>query len=361
MRTAVSTYGFINAKLRGRISKLLDESFYRAIARARTFVEAVNLLAGTAYEQALAVYTSTGDVKLLELELIRIERESLAGLDRYIPSEIRAFTRAVIRQYQVATLKHALRLWFDHTVRQRSIDDKVPYLLRGGPAGKSPAGELPVDEIVNASNRDEVLAALSDTEYEEILESRLPAAGEAGTLFLVEVALDTWYFSHLREQALTLRQADQAVALRLIGLQIDLQNVNWVVRMKHYHNLDERQLTASLLRGGALIDVEELRRARRAEQPIDVLVGALGPRYSALVSRAGSEAGADQVRRLSILEDILRSVMHHEIHRTLGSYPFTIGSMLAYFLLTQQEVRTLTGVINARYYDLEPERIEALL
>lgn len=361
----MSTYGFINAKLRGRISKLLPASFFRGIARARTFQEAVEKLGGSGYESALGVYNSSGDIKLLELELLRTERDSLARLDRYIPDAVRAFTDAVLKQYEVDTLKHALRLWFERVVRGRSIDDKVAYMLRD-----DVADAVVMDAVINAADAEEVLRRLADTPYAHVIQETLVDSASEGSLFMTEVALDTWYFRYLREEAQRLSQRDERVALRLIGLQIDAQNVNWLVRMKYYHRLDDRTLAASLLSGGALIGIDELTAARRSDQPLDVLVSALGPRYSALVQRSShrsesdSSAGerrSEHVGRLRLLEDILRSVLFHEVHRALGSYPFTIGIMLAYFLLVQYEVRTLTGVINAKFYQLEPERIEALL
>lgn len=365
MKSAVSTYAFINAKLRGRISKLLPESFFRGIARARTFQEAVETLGPTAYASALEVYNHSGDIKLLELELLRSERDSLARLDRYIPGAIRAFTDAVLTQYDVAMMKHALRLWFERVVRGRPIDDKVAYMLRDDSA-VSPV----TDAVINATSADDVLSRLADTPYANVIRDVLPEAVGEGSLFMTEVALDTWYFRRLREAAQLLSARDERVALRLIGLQIDVQNVNWLVRMKHYHRLDSRRLAASLLPGGALISIDELTAAGRTDRPLDALVAALGPRYSGLLQRSTQASGdetadaqrsSDHVARLRILEEILRSVLFHEVHRALGSYPFTIGTMLAYFLLVQHEVRTLAGVINAKFYQLDPERIEALL
>jgi V/A-type H+-transporting ATPase subunit C len=355
LATPVATYAFINAKLRGRISKLLDEQFFRGIARARTFVEAIGQLAGTEYEQAGQVYNQTGDVKLCELELVRIEREALGQLDRYIPDAIRPFTDAVLRQYEVATLKHALRLWFERTVRGRSVDDKVAYLLRDGQV------TFNVDGVINADNAEGIRAALEDTLYDAVIAGHLERLETEQSLFSLEVHLDQWYFAHLRERAAALGRRDAEVAGRLIGIQIDLQNVDWLVRMKHYYKLDTEQFRGSILQGGTLIPAEELDAAYGAEQPVEPLVAALGARFASLAVRRAPEGEHRQVQRLALLEDLLRSVLFHEIRRTLGGYPFTIGTLLAYFLLAQNEVRTLVSVLNGKYYDLDVERIEGLI
>lgn len=353
--TAVSTYGFINAKLRARISKLLPEEFFRALARAHSIIEAMGRLDGTPYAPAAEIYNSTGDIKLCELELIRVERESLSGLDRYIPDAIRPFTDAVLQQYEVATLKHALRLWFERTVRGRRVDDKIAYLLRDNQVN------VPTDALINADSADEVVAALADTPYGTVVAEALVPLPERQSLFTVEVALDRWYFRHLIEATSTLGRKDAEVARRLVGIQIDIQNVNWLVRMKHYYGMEPAELASSIVSGGTLLDATELREAYLSDRPVEPLVAALGPRYSALVRETAPAEERSQLRRLALLEDLLRSVLFQEIHRALGGYPFSIGTVLAYFLLVQNEVRVLITVLNARFYDLSPERIEDLI
>jgi len=356
MATAVSTYAFINAKLRARISKLLDESFFLGIARSRSLVEAVATLNDTPYAGAVEVYNRTGDIKLCELELVRTEYQALGALERYTPKAIMPFTRAVLKQYEVATLKHALRLWFERVVRGRPVDDKVAYLERG-----EQVSNLPVDEVINAGDAEGVIAALEGTPYSQVIQQPMETLGEKQSLFEAEVALDRWYFSHLVASANELSSTDSAVALRLIGIQIDIQNVNWLVRMKHFHKLDASRLAASVMPGGTLITTAELAKAYQTDRPLEPLVAALGPRYSGLVRQTSPEEEHNQLRRLALLEDLLRSVLYQEIRRTLGGYPFTIGTILAYFLLTQSEVRTLISVLNAKAYDLSADRIEGLI
>lgn len=354
MASALSTYAFINAKLRARISKLLDEEFFRTVARARTFVEAIGLLAGTPYGAATDVYSRTGDVKLAELELVRVERHTLGKLGRYIPPGIEAFVASVLAEYEVSTLKQSLRLWFERSIRGRSIDDKVAYLLRD-----EGAHGVAIDAVINAGSTAEVEESLKGRPYAHVVRDGLDEVAELGSLFLVEVGLDRWYHAQLVAAARSLDGRDAEVALRLIGIQIDIRNVNWIVRMKRYYKADRFDPTQSILSGGHLLATDSLVEAYRSDRPIDPLLGALGSRYSVISGDRADEAhGAE---RLALLEELLRSVLFEEIRRSLGGYPFSIGTILAYVLLVQNEIRLLLTVLNARYYDLAAERIEELL
>lgn len=355
MASALSTYAYINAKLRGRISKLLGEEFFRRLAGARSFPEAMGMLTPTPYESAAETYSRTGDVRMSELALVRTEWSLLGSLDRSIPEAIRPFTDAVLGRFEVASVKHALRLWFERSVRGRPIDEKVAYLLRD-----ERVHDAPVDACINASGSDEVARALAGRPYAQALASPLGRVEQSGSLFEVEVALDRWYYAWVLEEARGLGGRDTPVALRLLGLQIDILNVNWIVRMRRSYGPEHGELLEAVLPGGTLIRPEDARAAYAAERPIDALLGVLGGRHPILGSRRPDE-DARGARRLALLEDLLRSVLFAEIRRTLGGYPFTIGTMLAYALLVGNEVRLLTSVLNAKYYELPPQRIEELL
>ncbi|MFW5744410.1 MAG: V-type ATPase subunit [Spirochaetota bacterium] len=355
MATALSTYAYINAKLRGRIGKLLDEESFRRIASARSFPEAMAMLAGTPYEAAVEAYTRTGDVKMSELELVRTEWALLASLDHAVPDAVRPFTDAVLRRFEVASVKQALRLWFEHAVRGRPIDEKVAYLVRD-----ERVHDAPVDACINASGADDVVAALAGRPYADELAGPLGRVEQSGSLFEVEVALDRWYYRRLVEEARALGGRDAPIALRLLGLQIDMLNVNWIVRMHRAYGSEHGDLLEAVLPGGTLIGPADARAAYRADRPIDELLGVLGGRH-AIVASQRSDEGTGGPRRLVLLEELLREVLFSEVHRTLGGYPFTIGTVLAYVLLVGNEVRLLISVLNAKYYDLPPDRIEDLL
>ena len=351
MATAVSTYAFLNAKLRARIAALLDEEFLQSIGRTRSFVEAVGLLSGTAYGTAAEVYNRTGDVTLLELEIRRVEWATLFALRGRVPASIEVFTDALLGQLEVASLKQALRLWFERTVKRQPIDDKIAYLLRDGSSDG-----LRLEECVNADSPRDLLAALSDRPYASVLSAPLAALSDSGSLFAVEVAIDRWYYGELIAQANALPRRDRRVTMRLLGLQIDLRNVNWIVRLKRYPRIDQRFVRESVIPDGRLLSPRDLEAAVAAERPVDQLLSLLGPEYGTRLT--GSDDAERGPARLALFEETLRSILLHEVHRILGGYPFTIGTMLAYVLLVRNEAQMLVTILNGVYYGLSAEPTE---
>ena len=65
--------------------------------------------------------------------------------------------------------------------------------------------------------------------------------------------------------------------------------------------------------------------------------------------------------RFDLLERVLREILLIEVRRVLGGYPFTIGIVLAYFILKGEEIRRIMTVLNAKAYDWPQDRILSAL
>ena len=83
MSIPVSTYGFLNAKLRAKISKMIPDEVFTRMIEARSFEEAIHVLNGSAYESAATAYEQTGDLLMVELEIERLVQKVLHETSRY--------------------------------------------------------------------------------------------------------------------------------------------------------------------------------------------------------------------------------------------------------------------------------------
>lgn len=355
MAGPVRTYGFVNAKLRAKISKLLPDEHFRKMIRSRSFIEAIALLRGTEYGRIDAVYAQTGDLKMSELELQRRELEVLRGIERFVDGAVLGFVRALVTRYEVEELKNAVRLWFERLVRGRNVESKVAYLLR-----EEVHYDIRWDEIVNAPTVEGLARCLSGTPYREIVEKTAPEVEARSSLFPLETALDRHFYEELLSRVDGLDTRDRGVAERLIGIEVDLSNVEWIVRYKRYYGMPVEDALERALPYGHAIDRGVLRESYLRSNPAESLGGVLRDRYPELAALFRSKQG-DETANLAALESLLNELLVHEVHRVLGGYPFTIGVILAYFVLKQTEIRRIMTVLNAKYYDVEPERIGRLL
>jgi V/A-type H+-transporting ATPase subunit C len=352
----VRKYAFINAKLRARISKILPESFSVEMARAKSLSEAVQLLRATDFAAVEGVFGRTGDVKMAEMELVRREVRLYLELEELTRDEVRAIVFALAERYEIENLKHALRLWFDSHVRGRRIDAAVGYLLRD-----RVHRELPLDRIVNAAGLEEAAEALAGTPYAALVAGASAELGRSQTLFPVEIALDHHFYRQLLAAVEGLKPRDRGVARRMIGAEIDLANINWLIRFKSFYKLPPEQALASAIPEGIYLNPQAVAEAYASDNPSAVLSELVRRRYPGLSGLLAAREETESFARLVLIERILAEILLLEVRHLLAGYPFTIGIVLAYFVLKSAEIRRIMTVLNAKFYDWPEERIMAAL
>lgn len=354
MPGALSVYGFLNAKLKARISGLLSTETLEALVRAPTLSEAMVLLKDTPYSALETEYSRTGDLRGCEALLYSMEVEYHTGLERFSKEPARSVIRAHSVRFEAETLKNALRLWFEERIRKRPADLRAVFLYRG----PLPHG-LDLDAVLTAPDPAALIEAVAGTPYEAVLRRNGPRIESERTLYPLESDLDRLAFSVLLSSLGGLSRRDRDIARRVLGIEIDLHNVQWLARAQHFHRLAPEEALASLVPGGSPFDAAKAASAYRSGNVPELTETILGGRDRGLGALAGS--GGDPSARLSFLERALHSVLKAESVRLLGGYPFTIGTVLAYFALRREETRTLLALLNAKYYALPEERIRSAL
>jgi V/A-type H+-transporting ATPase subunit C len=353
---AVQKYGFINAKLRARISKILPEELVGEMARAKTLSEAVGLLRGTDFAVVESVYGQTGDLKMAEMELSRREARLYLELEQLTRDEVQAVVAALAERFEVENLKNALRLWFDAHVRGRRIDAAVGYLVRD-----RIHRDLPLDGIVNAASLEEVAGSLKGTPYAEMVAQHAAEVLQGQSMFPVEIALDHHFYRQLLATVEGLAPRDRDIARRMIGAEIDLANINWLIRFKGFYKLPAEKALACAIPAGIHLTPQAVAEAYSSDNPSAVLTELVRRRYPALSGLLAPKEQAESYARLVMIERILAEILLLEVRHLLAGYPFTIGIALAYFVLKSAEIRRIMTVLNAKFYNWPEERIMAAL
>ncbi len=351
----LKAYAFINAKLRARLSKILSDEFIQQMVRAPSLPEAIQLLRGTAFQALEETYRRTGDLKLGELELYRQEVAVHLEVESRVEGPVQVFVHALTVRYEVEALKNALRVWFDRKVRGRDIESAVGYLYR------TPIHhDLHVDSIINLDNLDEIAHLLRGTPYSSIIRERIQAAMAGHSLFPIEVALDQYFYRQLLEAMQELEPRDRDIARRMIGVEVDLHNIDWIIRFKQTYELPVEEALRYTLPYGQNVGEKEIRAAYGAATETEVLAELVRRKYPPLRPLLSAQ-GAEVRTRLVLMERILDQILQMEVRHALSGYPFTIGIVLAYFILKRREMRKVMTVLNAKYYQVPADRIEGLL
>lgn len=361
MRSALRAYGFVHAKLKARLSKRLPPETIDRLIKARSLPEAVQFLKGTDYEPLLKAYTETGDLSLAEAALYAREVAAYAELYRFLDEPMLSFVKALALRYEIEQVKSATRLWFDATVRGRSIDGKSGYVYRG-----VIAHSLDIDAIVRSPDAESLARALGSSPYAAMARRELPGVVAARSLLRFELSLDRFFYDEAFGAAARLWPADRKVAERSLSIDVDAQNMARAAR-HGVSRADRPAVAGTGMPGGAGTEATlgdyllpygtAYRRLAKA--------GGDGPRGSSPAASIGEvpERGArgEPLRRAALLEAAARGAVAAEAGRNLAGYPFSIGVVVAYFERRQEECRAVMTALNAKRYALPEERIRSFL
>jgi len=375
MPSPIAEYGYISAKLKTRLSRFLSDEGIERILRAKSLEEAFLVLRGSYLEKLEARYAATGDLKSVEAYLAELEGRACAEAAVSLSGTSAAFLSAYAEKYSIDRIKDSIRLWFDAHVRGRPIDDRAIYL--GG-------GRLDLGAAAHAPSTADAAKALSSTPYGSLVAKALPEAVAKGSLFELESSLDKIYFESLFSAYEALRPRDRASVARLVGLDVDIQNIANLVRLRTVNDLGAEKAQGYLVDFSAATPSADLARSF-SDKDLSGLAstllgkgGAAGPSTRSGPSTQSGPSGStaapgaapgldafwsagDPRQRLGALERMLRRMRISEARKRLAGNPFSIGVVMAYFILLAEELRRVRMILNAKYFGLSEDRLRSAL
>ncbi|HLB73195.1 MAG TPA: V-type ATPase subunit [Sedimentisphaerales bacterium] len=344
MAGPLSKYAFINAKLRARISKIVPDEKFSQLEKAPSIDEALALLRDTAFAGLEEVYSATGDLRQAELGLLKSEIELYRDIRQRLHQNSVELVDALLTEFEIENLKNAIRVYFDRKIRNRSAGTGIHYILYD-----RIIHQIPIDIILNADSFDEIAGVCEGTPYSQIVKKYCHTVESEGSLFRMEIAFDHYYYSNLLSAINKLDRNDRSIALRLAGVQIDLQNINWIIRLKNFYDLPLEAVLATIVPGGFNLDAAIIEELYGVQNVASVLGGFVKGKYPGLSALLAS-ATSDSTSRLLLIRRVLEEVMKHEVQRILLGNPFTIGIVLAYFMLKKNELERIRTVLNTKFY-----------
>jgi len=205
--------------------------------------------------------------------------------------------------------------------------------------------DIPIDIILNAENFDEIAGVCVGTPYSQIIKKYSHTAESQGSLFRMEIAFDHFYYDNLLSSISKLARKDRTIALRITGVEIDLQNINWIIRLKNFYDLPAEAVMATIVPGGFNLSRD--------------IIGELY-KYPGLSTLLSAQT-TDSTSRLLLIRRILEEIMKNEVQHILAGYPFTIGIILSYFILKRNELKKIRLILYAKQYGIKQERIESMI
>ena len=333
----LAKYAFANAKIRAMRSYLLGPEVFNLLLEAQDVYECFEILKKTPYQQIVS-----GDLPLfkLEKEFLKFDLGIYGKVQRALSSSGEQEFVALLRQrYELEELKVMVRIWHH----------KLPVNWEEHIALSRISYDIDFRKLVAAQHIEEFIILLDHTPYKRPLIMAREAYKERKSSFYLEAALDVDYYQRLIDCIDRFSSVDRKVARKILGIEVDIENINWLIRLRKYYSLGIGEMLEWFIPGGAWINKDAVRKYYTTDGLTKVVESvSLGP-YARIKELAGEN--------VLLIENFLYEILLSEVNSALSGFPFTIGTVLGYLILKQRETRNIISILHAKEYGWHKEQI----
>lgn len=352
-------YGYGNARLRARRSRLLTQADYSQLLTKKNVEELITALSETPYKEDIEIALTRAEGVGCIFEAVRANLTStLRQVSSFFEGEPRALIDLLLRRWDRHNLLTILR--------GQSQEVSAEVVL----AAVVPVGQLDEVALRELARQPGLRAALDlmatwQLPYTRALRQALPGTGPTPNLSQLELAVNRFHYASL-QAALNQRNGNHAIVLEQLYREIDLINLRTVLQLVHRPELvalvQQRFGTANvrplLLEPGGYLSGEGLAELVAGASGIEAIVTGLSDtRYGPALAEGWRRyrAGAGD---LTILE---RELERWQAQRTAALFtgnPLSIAIPLGYIGCKEVEVANLRLIAQAVALDLKRDQVK---
>lgn len=341
----LTKYAFANAKIRAMLSYLIAPTLFSRLIETADIYEIKEELKKTVYKAVMDnIEQQAIDLNDLEKQLLRYDLNIYNKIYLILNTKKEKDFVALLKQrYELEQLKVALRLWHK----------KIPVALEDYLLGEKVSFDIDFKKLILCQNIEEIILLLDEAPYKKPLLKAREKFKERNSLFYLEVALDADYYQRLFECVERFSSIDRNIARKILGIEIDIENINRLIRMRKYYSLGMGEILDWVIPGGDKIDKNKVRQFYTSNGLSKVVESvALGP-YLKIKDL--------MEENIYLIDNFLYEVLLHEVKRSLAGFPFTIGTVLGYLILKHRETKNIISLFYAKSYGLKKDEAAQLL
>jgi V/A-type H+-transporting ATPase subunit C len=342
-------YGYINARVRGMYSNLLDRKSYDALLIRQDLPSVVTELEKTPYkkeiEEAQVIYSGICSVEAALRKNLVKNYQTVLDLVRGTKAE--RYIKIFLSRWDVQNIKSILRgknILAPH-------DEIFECLV--------PAGELDDPTLAELLKQPDVrtvidLLATWEIPYALPLTGAVDMYAESRDMVYLEYALDHFYYQQALK-AVQGRGREEKIIRNLVRTEIDIMNIKNIIRLIR-DAMDAEGALKLFLEGGAVIDKEkffDLSSMKSSEEVARALDGTVYYFLAALPPEAFAPGRISQIER-----ELDAYLMRKAVRLYRGGDPLSISVVMGYLWAKYCEVINLRIIARCKYAGVSDEELE---
>ncbi|RKY78589.1 hypothetical protein DRQ12_05710 [candidate division KSB1 bacterium] len=206
-----------------------------------------------------------------------------------------------------------------------------------------------LENLLRAQNLEECFEICEITMYKTTA-ALLSRSFKDGKPYPLCLTLDLDYYQRLHNSLSRLSYFDKQNAEIFLGTQIDVLNILRFLRLKFNYSFSPGEIFHYILPYGLKFTKALFWKIAEAEDPISLFK--LKPYNQILTALQGANVALDAEIALN------RYLFNFAKRKIIGTSPFQITPLLAFFMLKEFEIRDIISILNGKKLGLEPAEIK---
>ncbi|MDV3429015.1 MAG: V-type ATPase subunit [Bacillota bacterium] len=339
----VENFAALNTKIKALQGKMLTESQYNGLLKTKNYYEALKYLKENTYYSEALKDINILDIHRGDLEIIlkKYYVDIFFKLNHFVKGNFKEMLQLLFLQLQIEDLKVIFRAKY--------VDKKedIRHLLI---TYGSPMNQIPYDELIAEKNMEALSKKLKDRKLFKHIPPLLFNFNNE-SLFRLEMALDFEYFSAVRKFIKTMDEDNGEILREINGSIIDMLNVQWIYRGRHYYKLSPEELFNYTIYKGNKINSCMIRKLCYAKDDDEFYSLISGTVYGSIFVNA---RGKDY-----LIEKETNTFIKKQLSRYRSTGKLNISLTLSYIQLMEIELRDIISIVeNKRYMYEESKAVE---
>lgn len=339
----VENFAALNTKIKALQGKMLTSAQYEGLLKTKNYYEALKYLKENTYYSEALKDINIMDIHRGDLEIIlkKYYVDIFFKLNHFVKGIFKELLKILFLELQIEDLKVIFRA--KYVDKKEDIRD---YLI----TYKSPMNQLPYDDLIAEKNMEALSKKLKDKKiFKHIAPLLLNFKKES--LFRLEMTLDFEYFSAVRKFIKKMDDENGEIVNKINGSIIDMLNIRWIYRGKHYYNLSPEELYNYTIYKGHKIKSEMLRKMCYAKDDDE---------FYNLVDDTVYGRIFDRTRNKDyLIEKEMNIFIRKQLSRFRTTGKLNISLTLSYIQLMEIELRDIISIVeNKRYMHEETKALE---
>lgn len=349
-------WGYINARIRGMKSRLLDHRTLDNLILQPDLDSLIAELEKTAYREDLieakGKYTGVTAIEhALRNNFVRTFRKVL---DFSKEKEARLFISIFLHRWDIQNIKTILRGRNIHVTNEEIMECLIPV---------GELDEATLTELVRQPDVKAVIDLLAtwDIRWARPLTTAFPEFAKSGDLGMLEIALDRFYYNDAL-LAVSGKGANNAKIRQVLSLEVDVVNIKTILRMVR-DRIAPEEAQKFLLEGGQALDSKMIARVLALPtiaEAAAMLSTTWYPTRHPTRYRFLATIPEDVLRaqKISVIEKQLeRHLVREGVESFIGD-PLSVASLIGYFWAKYNEITNIRIISRCKTADFPVENLK---